>query len=138
MKWCLFWRPSTGPSPRPPRSLHSTCLEMATSQESCLPMAATATCPLSGRSPRSTACLTAAAKDSSSKRVSPSEQLGSLMRCSHPSFTSAVLALVLRPQGSVALWALPRALPFTEDLGLTPGGKVVASLRRCGKMAYEC
>lgn len=62
-----------GPSPHPPRPRPSTCWETATSRECSPRTAAMATCPLSGRSPRSTTWLTVAAKESSSKGVSPSE-----------------------------------------------------------------
>lgn len=95
MKWCLFWKLSMGPSPHPQRSLHSTCLEMATSQECCPPMAAMATCPRSGRSPRSTACLIAAAKESNSKRVSLSEWL--VFNSVYPGFPDDMLFFCLSP-----------------------------------------
>lgn len=67
-----------GPSPHPQQSPHFMCLEMGTSQECCLLMVVMATCPPSGHTPHWTAYLTAAAKDSSSKGVSPSEWVTSV------------------------------------------------------------
>lgn len=62
-----------GPSPRPRQYLPFTFSEMAASQECSRPTAVTATCPLLGHCPPLTACLTATAKDSNSKRVCPSK-----------------------------------------------------------------
>lgn len=144
MKWCLFWRPSTGPSRPPQRSLRSTCWGTATSQECCLPTAAKATCPLSGHSPHLATCPTAAARGRSSKGVSPSEwpapgsvSLGPRWGASSPPSSPWRWPSSWGPRAGGTLWAVPRASHFTEDLGPTPGGSLSHLLGEDTEMAHS-